>query len=73
MGPLEALQALAARLEQEGHAMQALKCLEGCLQLPLMPADEAQARLRAARLLLKHTANVAEAKQHLQKAVRFWA
>ncbi|GBF89516.1 hypothetical protein Rsub_02088 [Raphidocelis subcapitata] len=68
MAAFDALQALAARQAAEGNPLQAIKCLEACLRLSLMPADEAQTRLRAARLLLLHTSNLAEARQHLQKA-----
>ena len=69
VSPLAALQQLAGQLEQRGHPVEAIKCLEACLRLSPMRADEAQARLRAARLLLHHTSNLSEAKQHLQKAV----
>jgi hypothetical protein len=70
MDAFSALQALAARQLSQGHPLQAIKCLEASLRLSPMPADEAQARLRAARLLLAHTTNLAEAKRHLQQAVR---
>jgi hypothetical protein len=65
----DGLQALAARQLEDGNPLQAIKCLEASLQLSPMPAEDAQVRLRVARLLLQHTSNLSEAKQHLQKAV----
>jgi hypothetical protein len=65
----DTLQLLAAKFSLDGHPLQAMKCLEASLSLSPMPADAAQVRLRAARLLLQHTTNLAEVKQHLQKAV----
>lgn len=51
--------------------MQAIKCCVALLQQQsMLPSDEAAVRLNLARLLLAHTLNVADAKQHLQKAVR---
>lgn len=67
---LEALQQFAANLLAEGHPLLAIKCLEGCLHLSPMPAEEAQVRLRIAHQLLQHTANLQHARQHLQQAVR---
>jgi hypothetical protein len=63
------LQVLASRLAVDGHFLQAIKCYTAILGQSLLPADEATARLQLAQLLLEHTHNVSDAKQHLQKAV----
>ena len=52
---------------------QAIKCFEAVVQAGVgtqPPAAQAAARLALARLLLAHTHNVAEARQHLERAVR---
>lgn len=63
------LQMLASRLTADGHFLQAIKCYTALLTQPLLPADEATARLQLAQLLLEHTHNLPDAKLHLQKAV----
>lgn len=63
------LQVVADRLVKEGHFLEAIKCHVATLIQSLLPADEATARLKLAQLLLEHTSNVADGKQHLQKAV----
>lgn len=53
--------------------LQAIKCYETVLQAAAgrqLPAAEATLRLELASLLLAHTHNVTEARQHLEKAVR---
>ncbi|KAF6255054.1 cohesin loading factor [Scenedesmus sp. NREL 46B-D3] len=62
------LQMLASRLTADGHFLQAIKCYTALLTQPLLPADEATARLQLAQLLLEHTHNLPDAKLHLQKA-----
>lgn len=64
-----ALEQLAGSLAAQGHHLQAIKCYTAILGQSLLPADEAATRLKLAQLLLEHTTNVADAKQHLQKAV----
>jgi hypothetical protein len=64
------LRVLAARLTADGHCLQAIKCWVAMLGASMLPSDEAGVRLNLARLLLEHTLNVGDAKQHLQKAVR---
>jgi hypothetical protein len=39
------------------------------LSQSMLPSDEAATRLRLGQLLMEHTLNVQDAKQHLQKAV----
>lgn len=63
------LQVLASRLAADGHFLKAIQCYTAILGQSLLPADEATARLQLAQLLLEHTHNVSDAKQHLQKAV----
>ncbi len=56
-----------------GLLTQAIKCFEAVVQAGVgtqPPAAQAAARLALARLLLAHTHNVAEARQHLERAVR---
>lgn len=65
----DTLQQLASRLA-DGHPMQAIKCYVAVLSQSMLPSDEAAARLRLGQLLMQHTLNVQDAKQHLQKAVR---
>ncbi|WIA32226.1 hypothetical protein OEZ86_003074 [Tetradesmus obliquus] len=62
------LQVLASRLAADGHFLKAIQCYTAILGQSLLPADEATARLQLAQLLLEHTHNVSDAKQHLQKA-----
>lgn len=64
------LQALAARMAAEGHPLQAIKCYVAMLNQSMLPSDEAAARLQLGHLLMQHTLNASDAKQHLQKAVR---
>lgn len=63
------LAALAVRFTASGHSMPAIKCYVAMLGHSMLPSDEAAVRLNLARLLLEHTLNMQEAKQHLQKAV----
>jgi MAternally-affected-uncoordination protein len=63
------LQVLASNFTADGHFLQAIKCYTAILGQSLLPADEATARVQLAQLLLEHTHNVHDAKQHLQKAV----
>jgi hypothetical protein len=65
----DTLQQLASRLAADGHPMQAIKCYVAMLSQSMLPSDEAAARLRLGQLLMQHTLNVQDAKQHLQKAV----
>ncbi len=61
------------RLVTAGLLTQAIKCFEAVVQAGVgtqPPAAQAAARLALARLLLAHTHNVAEARQHLERAVR---
>ena len=54
------------------HSMQAIKCFLAVLHAAggrQLPAAEASVRLQLATLLLDHTHNVAEARQHLEQAV----
>lgn len=64
------LQLLASRLAADGHPLQAIKCYVAILSQSMLPSDEAAARLRLGQLLMEHTLNLQDAKQHLQKAVR---
>jgi hypothetical protein len=63
------LQLLASRLAADGHPLQAIKCYVAMLSQSMLPSDEAATRLRLGQLLMEHTLNVQDAKQHLQKAV----
>jgi hypothetical protein len=65
------LQLLGQQLTDSGHPLQAIKCYVALLNQSLMPPDEAAALLKLGHLLMEHTHNVQEAKQHLQKAVCF--
>lgn len=65
------LQLLGQQLTDSGHPLQAIKCYVALLNQSLMPTDEAAALLKLGHLLMEHTHNVQEAKQHLQKAVCF--
>lgn len=64
------LQQLAARMAADGHPIQAIKCYLAVLNQSMLPSEEAATRLKLSQLLLQHTLNVQDAKQHLQKAVR---
>lgn len=67
----EGLQLLAAQLEAAGQWPGAIKCYEAILQGGgQLPQAEATTRLRLARLLLRHTHNVHEARAGLERAVR---
>jgi hypothetical protein len=66
----QALDALAAKFEAENCPQQAVACLLGLLGQSLLPDAEVRARLQLARLLMRHTHNLREAKTHLQRAVR---
>lgn len=64
------LQQLAARMAADGHPIQAIKCYLAVLNQSMLPSEEAATRLKLSQLLLQHTLNVQDAKQHMQKAVR---
>ena len=62
---------LASDLEAGGQWPGAARCYEAVLKAGgQLPQAEAQTRLRLARLLLRHTHNVHEARSHLERAVR---
>lgn len=62
---------LASELDAGGQWPGAARCYEAVLQAGgQLPQAEATTRLRLARLLLKHTHNVHEARDHLERAVR---
>ena len=62
---------LASELDAGGQWPSAARCYEAVLQAGgQLPQAEATTRLRLARLLLKHTHNVHEARDHLERAVR---
>jgi hypothetical protein len=63
------LQLLAAKLEEDGHPVAAIKCLLACLSKSLMPGEEAHVKLHIGRLMLHHTHNSSEALRYLQQAV----
>lgn len=63
------LQLLGQQLTDSGHPLQAIKCYVALLSQSLMPTDEAATLLKLGQLLMEHTHNVQEAKQHLQKVV----
>lgn len=65
----QSLLMLATEAGGKGVPLQAIKCLQGMLSLALLPGEEVKARVKLAQLLLDHTRNVQEAKQHLQHAV----
>lgn len=65
----DTLHQLASRLAVDGHPMQAIKCYVAMLSQSMLPSDEAAARLRLGQLLMQHTLNMQDAKQHLQQAV----
>ena len=67
----EGLSLLAERLAAGGQWPDAARCYEAVLaDGGALPQVEAVARLRLARLLLRHTHNVHEARQHLERTVR---
>ena len=66
---LDALGFLASSLEIDGKPLQSLHCLLAALGLKPLPDAEAKARCQIGRLLLAHTNNLLEAKDHLQRAV----
>jgi Cohesin loading factor len=62
---------LAAELEAGGQWPGAARCYEAVLKVGRqLPQAEATTRLRLALLLLQHTHNVHEARDHLERAVR---
>ncbi len=66
----EGLGLLAAKFEAAGNWPLAAKCNEAVLGSGgELPHTEAATRLRLARLLLRHTHNVHEARQQLERAV----
>ena len=67
---VDALLRLALQLRDSGCYVPAAKCLLAVCRSNALPATMATARLLLGQLLLDHTRELSEAKEHLTAAVR---
>lgn len=65
---IAALWLLAAHFEAS-DPVKSLIFLQGALKADLSEADEARTRVKAAQLLLQHTLNTDDAREHLNRSV----
>ncbi len=56
-------------LQTNGNYLEAIKCLHAALASKEAPQVEVAIRVRLALLLMHHTHNLHEARQHLERAV----
>jgi hypothetical protein len=70
MEATDALMRLALQFSDSGCYPQAAKCLLAVCGSNALPATTATARLLLGQLLLDHTHDIAQAKEHLTAAVR---
>lgn len=61
---------IASILEDQQNHCEAIKCLVAALTSQEAPQVEVAIRVRLATLLIRHTHNLTEARQHLERAVR---
>eukprot|EP00798_Chlamydomonas_sp_ICE-L_P018304 gene18304-24764_t len=64
----EALALMAKELDGQNCPLQAIHCWQAQLGLQLLPDKEVRARMHLGRLLMQHTRNYKDARQHLQSA-----